>query len=261
MTDTTVVELVEDPIVVSVADDDVSVNTTEDAVVVEVDSEDLVLEISDDDTIVIELGIPGPPGLADPVWIIKPNATLSYDGDGFLIRVDYADGTYKDLTYTNGLLTQVQGENLDGETHLVNCMLGDVSNVDGVIERCLLSGTIVLSGAEPVRLVDCRSGVPGLATPVIDFNGSGSSLGVRNYNGGIRLINKNGADAVSIDMNSGQIQTEATVTQGTLVYRGVGKHTNNTIPQVGLTIDDSYLVQGADIATIKNVVAPLASLV
>lgn len=62
-------------------------------------------------------GPAGPPGLADPVWIIKPDATLTYDVDGLLVRVDYDDGTFKDLTYSGAdLLTEVSGDNLDGDT-------------------------------------------------------------------------------------------------------------------------------------------------
>jgi hypothetical protein len=53
----------------------------------------------------------------DHVWPIKPNATLTYDADDRLERIDYADGSYKDLTYdAEGYLTQVQGENDDGDT-------------------------------------------------------------------------------------------------------------------------------------------------
>lgn len=72
------------------------------------------------DTIVIEVGTQGPTGPQGPVqdliFPIKPDATLSYDpGSGQLIRVDYADATYKDLVYTNGLLTRVQGVNGGGD--------------------------------------------------------------------------------------------------------------------------------------------------
>jgi hypothetical protein len=50
---------------------------------------------------------------------------------------------------------------------------------------------------------------------------------MRNYNGGIKLVNKTGTDAVSIDMASGQIQLGADVTNGTIVCRGVGEITED----------------------------------
>ena len=88
-------------------------------VVVEVKEQPISIEIPQSAPICITLGVPGPagpPGFVDPVFIIKPNATLSYDMGGLLIRIDYADGTFKDLSYTNGLLTEVQGQNLAGDT-------------------------------------------------------------------------------------------------------------------------------------------------
>lgn len=90
------------------------------ALVLQLQQSPVVIEAPQAPAIVIEVcaqGPPGPPGLEDPVWIIKPDATLTYDGDGRLIRVDYADGTFKDLTYNGGgLLIEVSGENMDGDT-------------------------------------------------------------------------------------------------------------------------------------------------
>ena len=52
---------------------------------------------------------------------------------------------------------------------------------------------------------------------------SGQALALRNYNGGIKLINKSGTESVSIDLNSGQIKLDSTITGGDIVCRGVGK--------------------------------------
>ncbi len=42
----------------------------------------------------------GPPGPAqDPVCVVKPSSTLTYDGGGNLIRVDFTTGQYKTLAY------------------------------------------------------------------------------------------------------------------------------------------------------------------
>lgn len=67
--------------------------------------------------LVVEAGIPGPPGFLDPAFVIKPDSTLTYDANDRLIRVDYADGTFKDLTYNaSGQLVTVSGDRLDGDT-------------------------------------------------------------------------------------------------------------------------------------------------
>jgi hypothetical protein len=58
---------------------------------------------------------------------------------------------------------------------------------------------------------------------------------MRNYNGGVLLTNKTGPEAVSIDLQSGQVKIDlTTVTNGQIVARGDGKvidvDTGNTLP-------------------------------
>jgi hypothetical protein len=61
---------------------------------------------------------------------------------------------------------------------------------------------------------------------------------MRNYNGGIELTNKTGSDSVSIDLNSGHIRLASSVTNGTIVCRGVGKLTDNS---AGATVNNELL--------------------
>ena len=113
---------------------------------------------------------------------------------------------------------------LDGDNTLRDCLITSLNYVKGYVESCVLSsGTITLAGSGTAHFLDCYSGVPGAATPVIDMNGSGQALALRNYNGGIKLTNKSGSDSVSLDLNSGQVILTSTVTAGTIVVRGVGK--------------------------------------
>lgn len=123
---------------------------------------------------------------------------------------------------------------LDGNSRLKGCIIDNLIYIKGYIEQCVLSaGTIVLGGSETAHFLDCWSGVPGIATPTIDMGGSGQSLALRNYNGGITIRNKTGIDKVSIDLNSGQVILENTVTAGEIVIRGVGKcvdENGNRIP-------------------------------
>jgi len=118
----------------------------------------------------------------------------------------------------------VQGY-LDGNNTLYDCLIDDLHYIKGYIESCVLApGIITLGGNDTAHFLDCFSGVPGTGTPTIDMGGSGQPLALRNYNGGIKLQNKNGPESVSIDMNSGQIKIDmTTVTNGTIVCRGVGK--------------------------------------
>lgn len=118
---------------------------------------------------------------------------------------------------------------LDGETVLQNCLIDDLDYINGFIQQCVLeSGTITLGGSAEAHFLDCWSGVPGGPTPVIDLGGSGQALALRAYSGGIKLINKTGPESVSLDLVSGQIILDSTVTAGTIVCRGVGKLTDNS---------------------------------
>lgn len=119
---------------------------------------------------------------------------------------------------------------LDGKSRLKDCVIDDLIYVKGYIEECVLSpGVITLAGSEEAHFLDCWSGQPGTGTPTIDMGGTGQALALRRYAGGIALINKTGPEAVSIDLNSGQIKLDmVTVTNGTIVCRGVGKLTELT---------------------------------
>lgn len=127
---------------------------------------------------------------------------------------------------------------LDGGATIEGCVVLDLTYLNGLIHNSMLQGTIQLGGNEMARVVDCHSDVPGATTPIIDCGGGGQALSVRNYNGGIKLINKTGSEAVSIDLNSGQIVLDATVTNGVIVCRGVGKLTDDS---VGATVVNELL--------------------
>lgn len=127
---------------------------------------------------------------------------------------------------------------LDGGATIEGCVVLDLTYLNGLIHNSMLRGTIQLGGGELARILDCHSDVPGVTTPTIDCGGSGQALSVRNYNGGIQLTNKTGSESVSIDLNSGQIILDSTVTGGTIVCRGVGKLTDNS---VGATVVNELL--------------------
>lgn len=68
---------------------------------------------------------------------------------------------------------------------------------------------------------------------------------MRNYNGGITLTNKTGPEAASLDINSGQVVVDSTVTNGQITIRGIGKLTNNSAGAA--VVDDLDFVEGIKI--------------
>jgi len=131
---------------------------------------------------------------------------------------------------------------LDNQSTLVNCMAEDLEIRNGELRGCTLMGTItkntVGGGNATASIVDCWSGVAGVGTPILDMGGAGGTLSMRGYHGGITLRNKTGPESASIDLASGQVILEATVTGGTVVVRGVGKLLDSS---VGATVIDELL--------------------
>jgi hypothetical protein len=127
---------------------------------------------------------------------------------------------------------------LDGGSMVRDCDVWDINYVNGQIMDSMLNGIITLGGNVYAHLIDCYSGIPGTFTPIIDLGGSGQALGVRDYHGGLKLINKHGPEAVSIDISSGQIILADDVTNGTIVLRGIGKLTDLSTGSANVLADD-----------------------
>lgn len=136
---------------------------------------------------------------------------------------------------------------LDGNSVIQRSIIINLNYIEGEVIECLLeSGTITLGGTVEAHFLDCWSGVPGSNTPIIDMGGDGPALALRGYSGGIRLQNKSGTDPVSIDLDSGKVILDNTVTAGEIVVRGVGTLTDNS---VGATVDSSGLIQPGSLLT------------
>jgi hypothetical protein len=138
-----------------------------------------------------------------------------------------AGATFSNSTIRN---CTVQGT-LDNSNILRECNILDLVSLDGFLFQCALSGTITIGNSMQANILQCYSGVAGggvSQTPTVDFGGSGQSLLVRDYSGGIKLTNKTGTDACSIDMSSGQVIVDSTVTTGEITIRGICKITDNS---------------------------------
>ena len=117
---------------------------------------------------------------------------------------------------------------LDGGSTIEDANIGSLSFVNGIIRSCLIDGPITLGGSTEAHFLDCASGVPGSATPILDAGGNGPPFTFRNYSGGIEIRNKTGADSASLDFNSGQVVFDSTVSNGTVVVRGIAQVTDNS---------------------------------
>lgn len=123
---------------------------------------------------------------------------------------------------------------LDGLTQISECTIGNLSWVTGLISESLLDGDLILAGTEPVYLIDCESGYGNL--PDIDMGGSGRSLILRGHSGDITIKNMTGEnDYVIADFESGKLTIDATVTNGTIIVRGIVDIENQGEAQIDIT--------------------------
>lgn len=184
--------------------------------------------------------------------------TLGADYSGFLFCGQSKSTTLitlepqADITGAEFRNASIQGV-LDGGNTLLDCNLLDIVYVDGFIEKCIINNTITLSGTGQANILDCYSGVAGLATPTLDFGGSGSSLAMRNYDGGLTVVNKTGPEPASLDFNSGQLIMHNSVTDGEIVIRGSCVWQNKSTYTGGANITDETFGTDVIVDAIKEI--------
>ena len=120
---------------------------------------------------------------------------------------------------------------LDGGNEFTRCNVQSINYVNGFIFQCALQGTITLGGAAQASILDCWSNVAGGGPGqfvAVDMGGSGNSLALRNYSGGLNISNYSGGGSVSLDFSSGRLLVEPTVTSGEIYVRGIADVTDNS---------------------------------
>lgn len=120
---------------------------------------------------------------------------------------------------------------LDANSTVKNSTILDLGFFEGRFHHCSLEGTIILGGTGTTHIVDCHDGTEGggpVSLATIDMGGSGRGLIVRNFAGGLALINKTGPEEISIGISRGRCVLDSTVSNGEILVRiGTGKITNN----------------------------------
>lgn len=148
----------------------------------------------------------------------SPSKTTIVVEDGATVQ----NCIFRDVTLTG---------NLDGGNDASFCIIQNMNYIDGSILDCFLSGTLTLSGTQ-ANILRCASAIAGSGsddTPTIDMGGTGTDLVIRDYQGGIKLTNHtSGTDKVSIDMSSGRVIFDSTITSGLYTVRGVGSVEDNS---------------------------------
>ena len=185
-----------------------------------------------------------------PGTIANTNFAAGYNftADSSLIQIAIdPSANVQNCTFENMSLTGT----LDGNNTFRQCNVDTINYVNGTLFQCALRGMITLGGNAQADILDCWSQVAGGGPGqfvAVDMAGSGNSLAVRNYAGGLNLENYAGGGAVSIDMNSGRILVEPTVTDGVITIRGVADVIDNSTGTaivedltVNVAVDDGFV--------------------
>jgi hypothetical protein len=111
---------------------------------------------------------------------------------------------------------------LDGNAHVKNCAIGDLTYISGYVELCILNGVITLGGGAAAFFLDCWAGSLFGSPPKIDLGGSGQTLVMQNFNGYIQWENKSGSDQANASLNAGWILLASSITAGSINIIGTG---------------------------------------
>jgi len=198
--------------------------------------------------------------LADAITLAEANGfrNIRIRGNLTIGSQDWSDGyTFWGEDHTNTTVTVQDPANInncsfrymtlmgvmDNSNHVNDCMVMNLTSFDGMFHDCGFMGTVTLGGSQQTTLESCYSMVAGGSTPTVNMGGSGSALAVRGYMGGLKLTNRTGTDACSLDITSGQVVVDSTCTAGDIYIRGVGKLTDNSTGTCNVIADD-YLQAG-----------------
>jgi hypothetical protein len=157
----------------------------------------------------------------------------TYNLDGFTIQGLSEDvivqidtiASVNDLRLENLTL---QNSVLDGGVDIHDCIVRDVTYVNGTIQNSGLAGTITLGGNKKSVISDCYT-VDQDDPPVIDMGGSGNDLAMPNYSGIVTFQNLTSAsNELGVGLDAGMVTLDSTITAGTVIVSGIGLLSDNS---------------------------------
>ena len=111
---------------------------------------------------------------------------------------------------------------MDGDTSLRNCVVNDITYLNGHIHDCALNGNIILGGNKDAYINNCTQ-LNINVMPNIDIGGAGQDLVMPNYVGAVSLSNLTGDNKIGIGVKGGQVNLDlTTITAGTIHVSGTG---------------------------------------
>jgi hypothetical protein len=122
------------------------------------------------------------------------------------------------------------------------------SSQDVIFNACLFDGSLGLPSnySGTIKILDCWSNVAGVLTPTFNMGDASANVLCRNYAGGLKIINSSKDNDISIDLVSGQVILDSTITNGNITVRGVGNITDDSS---GAIVDITGLMSKTTVAS------------
>jgi hypothetical protein len=128
--------------------------------------------------------------------------------------------------------------------------LDSTSGINGMFRQCGFENQVTLSTGEYV-FAHCHSEVAGTGKPVLNFNNQPAQVSIRFYAGGIDVRNlTHPGTNMTIDLTSGSVLLNTTVTTGAIVIRGVGDLTDLSN---GATVTKKGFVSGEELQLARKI--------
>lgn len=162
---------------------------------------------------------------------LKVDSTLTVDEDVSGFRISPGGGAQTLILDASGdhdktVIEEffVTGEQ-NGTVLMRNCSLNNLSGLSGTYRNVAFGDNFAVDpNAVRFNILDCYSSVAGDTKPECDLTGTdGVECNIRNWSGGLQINNSTSANnKVSIDVVSGSIKLDSSVTNGDIVVRGIG---------------------------------------
>jgi hypothetical protein len=157
----------------------------------------------------------------------------NYDLDGFTIEGQSSDiivqidsiASVNNLSVTN---LSLYDSTLDGGVEVSNCIVRDITYLNGYIHNSGLAGTVTLGGNRKSVIADCYT--VDMDNPVVvDMGGSGNDLAMPNYSGLVTIRNlSNASNEIGIGMDAGAVTLDSTISAGLCIVSGIGTLADNS---------------------------------
>ena len=186
-------------------------------------------------------------------------------GIGGSCEVNFGSQDVDSSYFENVMIAGTQGGT--GMVFLHRCYMDAADSLECVATNSWFSDTISVRVAPNIIFDQCYSAVPGNATPGIDFNSAGGTIGVnmRHYSGGLALLNMDATHTISYEAD-GQLVIDTSSTSANVTARGNMDITDNgvttaltqnavfnqTITQTTLDVVNGIVLTGTNIATIAE---------